>query len=1043
MKHNRFTAVCRSLAMSLTLLWGMVAFAQTTVTGTVVDAANGEPVIGASVLIVGTTSGTITDFDGNFSISAAQGATLQISYMGYKTQEVVVSGSVVKVMLQEDSEQLEEVMVIGYGVVKKGDATGSVTAIKPDEMNKGLNTNMQEMLQGKIAGVNITSNGGTPGGGSTIRIRGGSSLNASNDPLIIIDGLAMDNNGIPGASNGLSMVNPNDIETLTVLKDASATAIYGSRASNGVIIITTKKGAAGSKPKFSYDGNVSAGVLTNRIDVLSANEIRKYAADLAHSNKKQKYLGFASTDWQDQIYRIAVGTDHNFSLSGGTKHMPYRVSLGYTLQNGAIKTSQMQRVTAAFNLNPSFLDKHLTFNVNAKGMYIFNRYADGGVVGASLSMDPTLPVKWDEAQLPTAYQGKLSAADAQRMFGGYYQQGIKTVEGGYSEDPTWPNTINSQTTANPVATLMAQNNRANSGAFVGNADVTYKVHGFEDLLFHASFGADYSYGKQLNDIQDWSYSNNYFGYYGTEMKHKYNLAFNAYAQYYKDFSEDHHFDAMLAYEWQHFKWWKDENGHGLYKETCTKAGLPENLFYNEWDKKSASEYYLVSFFGRFNYSALNRYFITATFRADGSSRFAPNHRWGLFPSVSLAWKIKEEAFLQDVNAISELKLRLGYGITGQQEIGQGDYPYMATYTNSGVLSIDHFYGAVLDENGDPYTTYRPDAYNSALTWEKKTNYNVGLDFGFLHNRITGYVEYYYASTRDLINMVDIPAGTNFKNRVISNVGTLTNQGAELAFNAVAIDTKKLRWDIGINMAYNQNKITSLAGGADNPDYFIATGGISTGTGNQIQAHMTGHAASSFYVYETARAKEDITYCGKNVKAGEYYFIDRNEDGQITGEDRYICKSPAAPLTMGFNMKWQFYGFDLGFSMRANIGNYVYNDVLANNLQWVGNVYSDQSGGYHGLVRNCYNLYWKEGFQTSLNDYYMSDRFVENASFLRCDNITLGYSFDKSVKARVYATVSNPFVVSGYKGLDPEVSGGIDNNIYPRSMTTVIGCSIQF
>ena len=999
-------------------LFGSVAlYAQSfTMTGTVKD-ATGEPIIGASVLEVGTNNGTITDYDGQFTLKTQAKSTLRISCIGYKTKEVAVDGKSNQIIiLEEDSELLDEVMVIGYGVVKKNDATGSITTFKPDEMNKGLNTNMQDMLQGKVAGVSVTNSGGTPGGGATIRIRGGSSLSASNDPLVVIDGLAMDNNGIQGVSNPLSMVNPNDIESMTILKDASATAIYGSRASNGVIIITTKKGTAGSKPKFYYDGNVSMGILTNRLETLTANDIRDYALALNHSEKRRSYLGSANTDWQDEIYREALGTDHNFTVSGGAKNMPYRASLGYTFQDGTIKTSNMQRVTASLNLSPMFFDKHLTFNINAKGMYIYNRYADGGVVGAALSMDPTLPV----------YDSESSAYDAQLLFGGYYQQGIKNALYG---DPVWNKTVNQQTTANPVSTLMAKNDRSQAGVFVGNIEGDYRVNGFEDLRIHANFGADYSYGKQNTTVEPWSYGNHYYGWDGWSDKMKYNLSFNAFVQYSKEFEYEQKFDIMAGYEWQHFYNEYQSKGSGFYQETNPLYDAADSRFPNSiYNFKSASENYLVSFFGRANYMALNRYMITATFRGDGSSRFAPGHRWGLFPSVALGWKIKEEAFLRDVNWLSDLKLRLGYGITGQQDINQGDYPYLASY----IVNQDHaYYPAITNPDGTPYIIYRPDAYNTDLTWEKTTTYNAGIDFAFLQNRINGSIDYYYRLTNDLINVVDVPAGTNFKNRVVSNVGSLYNQGVEFAINAMVIDNKKLKWDVQLNAAWNENKIVELTTG-DNSDYYIQTGGISTGTGNYIQAHKVGYAASSFFVYETKRDDQ-----------GNYYYVDRNEDGKIDADDKYMYKSPAADITLGLSSKWQFYNFDLSFSLRANFGNYVYNDVLASNLQWVDNVYSDQNGGYHGLLRNCYNLRWVDGFKAE-GDWYASDMFVENASFLRCDNITLGYTFNKpKIKARIYATVQNPFVITNYKGLDPEVFGGIDNNIYPRSLTTLVGVSLQF
>lgn len=1078
MNKNTSFRNLRGVLLLAMICMGMTVMAQTTVTGNIVDVATGDPVIGASVLEMGTTNGTITDFDGNFSIRVSQGATLSISYMGYKTQEIAVGNqTVIKVRLGEDNELLDEVVVVGYGVVKKNDATGSVTAIKPDEMNKGLVTNAQDMMTGKIAGVNVTSSSGAPGAGATIRIRGGSSLSASNDPLIVIDGLAMDNNGIQGVSNPLSMVNPNDIETFTVLKDASATAIYGSRASNGVIIITTKKGAAGQKPKFNYEGNVSVSALTGRLETLTGDELRDYAKNiLQHKQYKLDKMGDANTDWQAEIYRPAINTDHNFSMVGGTKNMPYRVSLGYTLQNGIIRTSSMQRVTAAVNLSPTFFDKHLTFNLNAKGMYIFNRYADGGVVGASLAMDPTFPVK--DPSLAT--------------FDGYYQ---RTKKGEYTNDNTelWGLTTNAQSTANPVATLNQKNDRANSGSFVGNLEADYKIHGFEDLRLHANFGADYSYGKQLTSISPYSYSNHYWGWEGYTQQMKYNLQFNAYAQYYKDFSETQHFDAMVGYEWQHFYKEGDTDGWGTYpagsymmqpvidpatgnavpdpadptKDLLEKVSLAGDM-YNRYTNAWISENYLVSFFGRINWTGWNQVMLTATVRGDGSSRFAPNHRWGIFPSVALGWKIKE-TFLKDVNAVSDLKLRLGYGITGQQEIGQGDYPYLATYA----ISQAHAYypvgdgnelrdsegNIVRDADGNiMYVSNRPSAISADLTWEKTTTYNVGIDYGFLNSRITGSLDYYYRSTRDLINYIDAGAGQNFSNRVVSNIGSLRNQGVEFAINAVAIDNKSLKWDMGLNLAWNDNKITELTAG-DSDDYYVATGGISSGTGNTIQAHKTGYAASSFYVYETAKSVDEQ---GRTV----YQAVDRNKDGQIDAKDKYIYHDPAAKLTLGFQSKWQFYGFDLGITMRASFGNYVYNDVLASNLQWVEpyKVYQTQNGGYHGVLREAYDTYLYQGMHSdgiqalvwdetagdykvdgTFPDWYMLDYFVERASFLRIDNITLGYTFNKNPKinARIYATVQNPCIFSPYKGLDPEVFGGIDNNIYPRSMTALVGVSLHF
>lgn len=1038
----------RSAWLLAALLFVTVSvYAQNTVSGTVTDAANGEAIIGANIIEKGTTNGTITDFDGNFTLSVQSGAVLEISYMGYKSVEMAAAPNM-KIRLGEDTELLDEVVVVGYGMVKKNDATGSVTAIKPDDMNKGLNVNAQDMMQGKIAGVNVTSAGGTPGGGATIRIRGGSSLSASNDPLIVIDGLAMDNNGIPGAANPLSMVNPSDIETFTVLKDASATAIYGSRASNGVIIITTKKGKAGSKPKFSYEGNVSMSNLVNRMEVLNGNELRAYATAIGLGYDKTRYLGTADTDWQDQVYRTALSTDHNFSLTGGTKHMPYRASLGYTLNNGIIKTSQMQRVTAAINLSPSFFDNHLNINLNAKGLYIYNSY-EAGVVGAAIAMDPTMPVRG--AATNVYGQTLISDQTLNDFFGGYYQP---TTTANYNDD-TWKTAYDSQSTANPVALLNQNSSIANSGSFVGNIEADYKIHGFEDLHLHANFGADYSYGRQKYENSPYGTKNHYYGWNGYDIKHKYNLQFNAYAQYYKDFTDTQHFDIMAGYEWQHFYNDYVSNGNGLIRDTNSDIAL-RGTPYPVSSLSSKTESYLVSFFGRMNYIGWNQLMLTATVRGDGSSRFAPQHRWGIFPSVALGWKIKE-TFLKDVNAISDLKLRLGYGITGQQDIGQGDYPYLATYT----ISKEHAYypigsdgNALLDDNGNPvtdadgnqlYTTYRPNAYNVNLTWEKTTTYNAGIDYGFLNNRVSGSIDYYYRQTDDLLNVIPVAVGTNFRNKVISNVGSLTNQGVEFAINAVAVDRRNFKWDLGFNITYNENKITKLNTGEDQTP--IPTGGISSGTGNNIQRHAVGYAANTFYVYETAKGVREN---GETF----FYVVDRNGDGQVTEADQYYYHSPNAPVTMGFQTKFQFYGFDLGISLRSNIGNYVYNDVLAANLQYAEKEKLYRNG-YHNLLRSAYDTYYNVGMKSdkvykdaagtsTFSEWYRLDYFVENASFLRIDNITLGYSFQRpKISGRAYVTIQNPCVFSKYSGLDPEVFGGIDNNIYPRSMTSLVGLSLQF
>ena len=1074
--------IFRTLAITLLLMVGSVAaYAQLAVQGTVIDAANGEPIIGASVLEIGTTNGTITDFDGNFTLTVKQGAKLSISYMGYKTQELDAKPNM-SVKLGEDSELLDEVVVVGYGVVKKNDATGSVTAIKPDDMNKALTTTATDMLSGKIAGVNIATDGGTPGGGASIRIRGGSSLNASNDPLIVIDGLAMDNNGIQGVSNPLSLVNPNDIETFTVLKDASATAIYGSRASNGVILITTKKGKSGQKLKVSYDGNVSFGSVLKHLQVFTGDEIRAYATAAGQSDMANAFLMNENIDWFNQIYRTAVSTDHNVSLMGGVKNkvvdMPYRASVGYTLNNGAVKGSQMQRVTAAMNLNPSFLDNHLTFNLNAKGMYIYNSY-EPGIAGAYLDKDPTAPI-YSNGNLNNIHgdpilvgeaNGKsyyLTKEELDAHWDGFFQPlGTSTSELGPFDDTNWMYSLKSN--ANPLAQLKHQSNTSQAGQFVGNLDATYKVHNFEDLVLHANFGADYSFGKQTNVNSMFGTASHYTGWNGYNQKMKYNLQFNCYAQYGHDWEKaQQHFDIMAGYEWQHFyneaKW----EGNGIYPMTYQgSSGIPGGPAYPSVGQ-GKGENYLVSFFGRVNWIGWNQVMVTATVRGDGSSRFAKDNRWGVFPSVALGWKIKE-TFMKDVNWLNDLKLRLGYGITGQQDgAAIGDYSYMPTYiqttghtsyypvggTNYATEDYEtHIVDKVVDNpnSENPNTLYisdRPEAFNPNLTWEKTTTYNAGIDFAFLNNRISGSIDYYFRNTTDLLNRVIVPMGTNFRKRVMSNVGSLQNQGVEFMINAVILDYgKKFKWDLGYNVTWNQNKITKINGVATMIDG-DGKGGEGLG-GKSITKFAIGYATNTFYLYE---ARKNYREDGSQY----WYIIDQNNDGSIDELDKVFKHNPVAPVTMGFQTKFQFYDFDLGMSFRANIGNYVFNNVVSTRLQNVPIGQLARGGYYTNLPVDVFNTYYVDGYNRTIYDEEgksiigsadasITDRFLENASFLRCDNITLGYSFTKDkISGRAFCTVSNPFVITGYSGLDPEVGlGGVDNSIYPRSMTTVLGINLQF
>ena len=1002
-KHFMFKVL---LTLVVGLFLSVGAFAQQIAVKGIVKDTAGEPVIGANVLVKGTTNGTITDFDGNFQLSANKGDIIVISFIGFTAQELPATAELMNVVLKDDSEMLSEVVVIGYGVAKKNDLTGSVTAVKPDEMNKGLVTNAQDMMQGKIAGVSVVSQGGTPGGSATIRIRGGASLN-NNDPLIVIDGLAMDNNGVQGLSNPLAMVNPNDIESFTVLKDASATAIYGSRASNGVIVITTKKGSKTGKVKFTYNGNASMSFIKEKLEVMDGNEYRDFISNV-YGTESEQYaaLGSANTDWQDQIYREAFGTDHNITASGNIKGMPFRVSLGYTKQDGIIKTSSFERYTASVNFSPSLFDDHLKINANLKGMVAKNRYADGGVVGNALTFDPTQNVYNNDPDYVTS-------------FGGYFQWLGKNEFG----DSSWPLAYNSLAQQNPVATLEYQNNRATSKSLIGNLELDYKFHFLPEMRFHVNGGMDLSTGKQKNDIDPRSASNNYYGWHGVDETDKYNLLFTSYLQYTKDFTDEHFFDIMGGYEWQHFHREGTKIGSGFYQSTHSdpeKAGQA----YNQTNKEWANESYLVSFFGRLNYTLLNRYMLTATFRADGSSKLNPDDRWGYFPSVALAWKINEESFLKNIDWISDWKLRLGYGITGQQE-GIGEYSYF----NSFAANQEHAYYPIIGSGN----ISRPNEFNKSLTWEKTTTWNGGMDFSVLNGRFNASVDVYKRTTKDLLQYVTVAAGSNFKNTVPSNIGKLENVGIEFSIGGKVIQTKDFVWDLNYNIAWNDNEIKELTTGAAE-DFYFPKGGISNGTGNTCQALAVGQPMYSFLVYQQVYDKD-----GKPL---ENTYVDRNGDGIISDKDRYYYKTPAADVLMGLSSKMIYKNWDFSFSLRASLNNYVFNDVESNNSnQGKAAIYA-QSGFFSNFVKRHLN----SGFQ-GVGNYYLSDMFVQNASFLKCDNITLGYSFDKlfgyPIGGRVYGTVQNVFTITNYEGLDPEVDGGIDNNIYPRPMVTMVGLSLNF
>ena len=1023
MKQVKIKLPLRMLTLASGLLLTASSFAQShAVKGQVKD-ASGEPVMGATITVNGKAVG-ITDMDGNFSVDAAPGTKLTFTYLGMTPKTVQASKNMIITMI-DDSKSLNEVVVIGYGRAKKNDLTGSVTAIKPDEMSKGITSSASDMLVGKIAGVDVQTAGGQPGSGAQIRIRGGASLNASNDPLYVIDGLAIDNNTNKGMSNVLAMINPNDIESFTVLKDASATAIYGSRASNGVIIITTKKGRAGQRPTVTYNGDITISTIQKKYEVMNANE---YKQALTSLGKDISGLGTADTDWQDEIFRTSVSTKHSLSIQGGLKDMPYRIGLGFEDNNGIVKTSWMKRFNTSVNLAPSFLDKHLNFNFTAKYMFEKDRYAQAGdAISNALKMDPTQPVRIDDEKY--------------NCVGGYFQ--YLQPKDSKITDPSWTNIAKTQVPLNPVSILDTYKCIAKTHDITSNLEVDYKIHGFEDLHLHAAIGAQYTDGRQNEDTNKYSAtvdsktnsSNNYFGRYLTNHQYKYSIEGKAFAEYAHKFGV-HDIDIMAGAEQSHYHRTGYEFGSGIdeyLRDTNPQYETTEGKWNYEHDPVTQEDEMwkahnsLVSYFGRFNYNLLDRYLLTATFRADGSSRFRKGKKWGYFPAAAFAWKINNESFLKNVQWIDELKLRLGWGMTGQQN-GIDDFYYTTLYRVSNNYAQYPF--------GDKYyQTLRPTATNPDLTWEKTTTYNAGLDFTALNGRFGFNVDGYYRKTTDLLSTVAVAAGTNLSDKILKNVGSLENYGVELAFNVKPIVTKDFVWDVTYNVGWNHNEITELEAGKS--DWVETGSSVSRSNDTKVQANKVGEPINSFYVYQQVY--------DENGKPIEGVYVDRNGNGTIDDDDRYCYKSPAPDVIMGLTTKFIYKNWDFSAAFHASIGNYVYYDFL-NDKAVLNDLYKD--GLYRNTTTEAVNL----GFMgTTTNPTNTSDYFVRNASYLKCSNMTLGYSFPALIKAgaekicsgRIFFTVQNPFIITKYKGIDPEVSSGIDSNPYPRPISFQLGLNLNF
>ena len=958
-----------------------------TIKGEVTDAQNGEALIGATVMVEGEKGGTVTDFDGNFSLQVSSSAKkIKVSYIGYIDKVLSISDNM-KVKLESDSKALADVVVIGYGTARKSDLTGSVATVKSKDFNKGLVSSPEQLINGKVSGVQIMSNSGSASAGSTIRVRGGASLNASNDPLIVLDGVPLEQGGISGnSSNFLSMINPSDIESMTVLKDASSTAIYGSRASNGVIIITTKKGQQGAV-KVNFNTTNSLQTRAQMVDMLSRDEFVNVINQFGTDNQKS-LLGTANTDWNDEVYRTAFGTDNNLSVSGSIdKWLPFRVSVGYYNQSGLVRKDNVERWTGNVVLTPSFFQDHLKLTINAKGTLNNNSFNNGGAVWAAATFNPTIPVYSGNDK----YGGYNEALDAD----GYpVNAGVR----------------------NPRGLVDLYDSKSKVSRFIGSMDVDYKVHFLPELKLHATVGADYAKGDGTIHVpvyaaqsynKDESLGGSDYKYGPQKNENRLLTLYANYAKYFEDIKSN--VDLTAGYDYQY---WKSTTP--LYY-TKSAAGTTLSTV-----KASDYRHVMLSYYGRINYSFDGKYLLTATVRRDASSRFSKDTRWGTFPSVALGWTLTEEPWLKNQKVLSNLKLRASYGVTGQQE-GIGNYNYLPVYTYS-VTGAEAFI------NGQYINTYRPEAYVSDLKWETTTSWNFGLDFGFLDGRIGGAIDFYTRKTKDLLASVPTAAGTNFSKTILTNVGNVDSKGIEVSLNATPIQTKDWEWNLSYNFTWQNMKVKNLS---------LTKGGSQTNVkvgpsidAYQFQVLSEGYEPYMFYVYHQLYDPET----GKPIEGA---YADLNNDGEINDADLYRYHSPAPKYIMGLSTSLRYKQLTLGMSFRANIDNYVYNGMGMSTGAWETVSYNNSQ------LNNLNTSFLKTGFKTR---QYLSDYYVENASFLKLDNLSLSYNVGKINKwasLTVSAMVQNVFTITGYSGTDPEVPNGMDNSFYPRPRTYSVSLGLQF
>lgn len=976
--------VFRSLTIALFLLIGSTAFAQQSriITGVVTE--NAQPLSGVSVIALETGQGTATNSEGAYSLSVSVAAkTLVFSSVGHETQTVSIKGTVMNISLKTDAGVLQDVVLIGYGSVKKQDVTGSISTISSKDFQKGTITSFDQMIAGKAPGITITSNGGHPGSGSTIRIRGMASLNGNNDPLVVVD----------GAPFG-GYVNPNDIESVTILKDAASAAIYGSRASGGVILITTKKGKRG-ETKMNFNTQFSVGKISKYVDVLNADQFRTYINNNFDSTIN-KQLGSANTDWQKEIYQTAITTNNNLSISGAAGNLPYRLSVGYLNQDGILRTDNIQRTTGSLSLTPSFLNNKLKVELNVNGSLTKNRNANQGAIGTAVAFDPTQAINGGSA-----------------TFGDYFQ---------WLRPDGTPNPL---APLNPVALLNQKHDLSHFDRAFGNIKFDYAIPGIAGLNLIANLGADYgsSYGTvKVDSTARENYNITGGGKIYKGLNNKYDSKFeNYFAEYSLNFNRNiesikSNINAMATYGYYDDKSTNNNYASFDYKGDTLPNSIPK--FSNGLNQGT-----LISYIGRVIYTYDNKYTITGNLRSDGSSRLSPANRWQIFPGIALGWNMKNESFLATSDAISTMKFRVSYGETGNQG-GFGNYSYIPNYFLSDNVSEYQF-------GNKFYPMITPVAYNADLKWERTGSTNIGLDFGFAKNRITGSVDLYKKATSDLLAIVNLPVGTNFTNQFISNVGNFESKGVELNLGFIPVRNENSEWSFNFNASYNKIEIKKLTQFSDSSFKGMQTGGISGVTGQTIQMNNVGREPYSFLVYKQVYDKMG------NPIEGAYQ--DLNGDGLINPfDDQYYYKSPLAKLVFGFTTSYSYKRWTASTVLRSNVGNYLYDNVASKGAvianmainQYLSNAVSDVNSTQFKTLQ------------------LQSDYYIKNASFLKMDNIGVGYNVGKvfnsdKTNLNIQLNVQNVFTVTKYKGLDPEISSGIDNNIYPNPRVYTLGLNLNF